>query len=1131
MSVTNKASLNYFSILFLFTCLNLSAQSVSKPAASAFLPNACGITVNAGPDITICAGQAKNLNGSVVGSTNYSWEPIDGLSNPNILNPSANPMSTTTYTLTARATSNNLITNGGFETGSIAPATSQYTAFTNVNTFITSTGGYMIMSVPQIAMAFGCNPSIGAFALVVTPTGSGQNIWCQTIPVNPNTDYKIDYKVFGIPYIFGSPPSIGIKANGSLIGVVDAISGLCQQADGNFIWNSGAATSCTFCLANYGGQGPGSMCAIDDIIIRECCEEKDEVTVEVYELVAEAAPVEDIDCLNRPVTIDASGSSQGPGISYQWSTRNGHIVRGERTLMLVVDTPGIYTLKITGLYGCEKELMVQVNGSVTPPDITIKKTDIDCKNPLGSLEGSSKSSSPRFEWNGPNGFFSTRSILNNLKEPGEYTLKVTDAFGCESTARVELLDNRSLLEAEILGDSISCGKDTALLKANSIARKPIYNWRGPGGIKKDSSDQLVTRDSGWYFLTTTDSLGCSETDSFYVKNLAGSLPLSIAADTLTCSRLEVILQLTTDTSAFVSWTGPNGFTSMQKQPKVSEPGWYYIVVSTPSGCRAVDSIQVFQSSDLPDISLSGKDTISCYQPSVLLSGGSSSAGARWEWITPNGTFQDSVQLHASDSGLYTLIVTGMNGCKVSRSISVIKDIDPPGIIIQNDTLSCIKNQLALNATVTNSRSYQWSGPNGFTSTFVAPLITQPGNYTLTVTGLNGCQSSATLLIVEDKVPPALQLQADTINCLNPSITPLVQSDSTAIAYRWSGPNGFSSSMQTPLLNQGGNYQLRVTGKNGCESTGFLQVIVDLTKPSANLESDTIQCKGIAEIRALNISPGAAINWMGPNGFSSSSATAVISISGYYVLQLTGTNGCIFIDSIFAFQKDQLPDIFAFDDTLSCKATRLFINAGSNTPNVIFQWTGPNGFMSDIARPEVTDSGSYTLRVIDANGCEAVRQIHIAKRTELPILQILPSNNQISCLDSLVTLLAQSNPKTGTLVWSGPNGFSSGLDSIQIREPGTYILQFTSEFGCTSSDTVTIADFRSLPTVTVADDSINCIRTNVTLSLNTNDTGLNFLWSGPNNFSSTEQKPRINNGGTYSVTVSNAFGCTITRSIR
>ena len=64
------------------------------------------ITANGGGDATTCedAGTGVQLNGSSSGGVapvTYSWSPTDGLSDPNIANPTANPTATTTYTLTA----------------------------------------------------------------------------------------------------------------------------------------------------------------------------------------------------------------------------------------------------------------------------------------------------------------------------------------------------------------------------------------------------------------------------------------------------------------------------------------------------------------------------------------------------------------------------------------------------------------------------------------------------------------------------------------------------------------------------------------------------------------------------------------------------------------------------------------------------------------------------------------------------------------------------------------------------------------------------------------------------------------------------------------------------------------------
>jgi gliding motility-associated-like protein len=56
--------------------------------------------VNAGSDVTIAAGQSVVLSGSTT-EMDYFWSPPTGLTNPNILDPTAAPAQTTTYFLTA----------------------------------------------------------------------------------------------------------------------------------------------------------------------------------------------------------------------------------------------------------------------------------------------------------------------------------------------------------------------------------------------------------------------------------------------------------------------------------------------------------------------------------------------------------------------------------------------------------------------------------------------------------------------------------------------------------------------------------------------------------------------------------------------------------------------------------------------------------------------------------------------------------------------------------------------------------------------------------------------------------------------------------------------------------------------
>jgi len=1142
INIKNKLkNTSLLKLLFFFFCsfiLGFNSQAQLKhspiflPGVSSILalPNGCNITVNAGPDITICTGVGKTLNGMVNGGfSSYIWEPPDGLSNPDVLNPMANPMSTTTYTLTARGMSPNKFLNGGFESGTIAPSTSSYTMHTNPNTLVMGTGGYMVMSVPQIAAAFGCNPNIGAFAMVISPTAAGTNILCQTIATTPNTDYKISYKVFGIPYILGSPPVIRLRINGVDIGSVPAESGLCVEAEGNFTWNSGASSSANFCFDNTGGTGGFSICALDEISVIECCEETDEVTVTVYDLVADISMPDEISCDNRPMTLDASGSSTGPNITYLWTTTNGKIVSGDKTLRPVIDAPGTYKLKVIGEFGCEQEISVTVSGNVTPPNLTVLKTNIDCKNPLGSIEARSTNPNVNFEWTGPNGYTSSKAVDRNIREPGEYEVTATDDYGCKSTMKVIVDDNRTDVDLLIKGDTIRCGQDSVILKGESVSSRPEFEWTLPGGAKVRSSD-IAAKDTGWYKLLVRDSLGCFAIDSFYVFNYKSSVPISLISDTLNCDKPTLIIRYTTDTSGTVLWTGPNGFNSNAKLVMVSDSGWYYISLTTKDGCVGLDSVYIAADLAEPDVMIAPTDTLDCNLTSVNLIGSSSRLDAGFEWTGPTGILGNTATIQVNQGGVYTLIAKLPNGCLASSSISIVQDIDTPSVRLFTDTLNCIKDKIILNVNSDSTLSYDWKGPGGFSSNSAFPEINLPGEYTVVVIGKNGCPRAGSVIISENKEIPYLALQNDTLTCDKTILRPIVNTDLDIVNFNWTGPGGFMSNVIDPAIFIPGLYLLRVTKSNGCEATEAILISEDKILPTAVLSADTITCKTTAEIKVISIDPDVNFNWFGPGGFSSDQLQTPITIGGWYYLQMRGKNGCMNTDSVFVFQKDILPDIFTRDDTLNCAKLSLSLQGGSGTQGVRFEWTGPGGFTSTDPNPVVTDSGIYTLRVIDPNGCEASKNLYISKLGEQPKFQLLQLDS-LTCVKNNARIFIQGLSSNDQIQLNGPSGVTIVQDTAIVVQEGFYVFTVTNEYGCVTKDSIFIRDLRSLPDAIVRDDTITCARRSIVLPLNSILQNLNFNWSGPNGFTSTEKNPTINQAGDYTVTITNAANCQLIRTLR
>ncbi len=119
----------------------------------------------------------------------------------------------------------------------------------------------------------------------------------------------------------------------------------------------------------------------------------------------------------------------------------------------------------------------------------------------------------------------------------------------------------------------------------------------------------------------------------------------------------------------------------------------------------------------------------------------------------------------------------------------------------------------------------------------------------------------------------------------------------------------------------------------------------------------------------------------------------------------------------------------------------------------------------------------------------------------------------------------------TYVWSGPNGFISGISnpsipSLTLADGGTYIVTVTDAAACSSTSSVTFA-VSPAPVVNVSSNTPVCVGNNISL---TSSGGVSYIWSGPNGFNDVAQNPTVNpttlaSAGAYTVTVTDAFGCT------
>jgi len=143
--------------------------------------------------------------------------------------------------------------------------------------------------------------------------------------------------------------------------------------------------------------------------------------------------------------------------------------------------------------------------------------------------------------------------------------------------------------------------------------------------------------------------------------------------------------------------------------------------------------------------------------------------------------------------------------------------------------------------------------------------------------------------------------------------------------------------------------------------------------------------------------------------------------------------------------------------------------------------------------------------------------------------IISSTTSPSCAgysDASINLVVAGTTGQVTYSWSGPGGFTSSNQNINLIASGLYYIDITDDAGCFISDTLEIQDppsYTVVPTV----DSVSCIGSNdgsISIVVTPNTANLTYNWLGPNGFSSTNQNINFLYEGTYDLIITDASGC-------
>ncbi|MFM2134954.1 MAG: hypothetical protein RL021_354, partial [Bacteroidota bacterium] len=662
------------------------------------------------------------------------------------------------------------------------------------------------------------------------------------------------------------------------------------------------------------------------------------------------------------------------------------------------------------------------------------------------------------------------------------------------------------VQADISGTLSYCAGNSTVLSANTAS---AYSWI-PGGATTQS---ITVTAPGTYRLTTTDVNGCITSDSVTVTEFANPT-LSASSNSPVCEGAALMLTSTASGSGLAySWSGPVSYTSSSPSPTIlsastAASGTYSVSVTDANGCTASASTAVSVLGP-PSVSISSAKLLNCNQPTVTATAaavpysGQTITGYLWS----TGATTQSITISAA--GIYTVTVTQSGACSATDTLEVLSDFSVPTLTASSsDIITCsqMTSTVSVSAVASGTNTitdYLWS--NGQTTSSFTAISS--GTYSVTVTQSNGCTASVSVTVNADlSVPSVTAASSNPITCSQASTT--VSASSTASGsntitdYSWS--NGQTTSSFS--TSTAGTYTVTVTQSNGCTSSASVTVVSDGNVPSVTAaSSNTITCNQPTTTVSSTATPSGTNTitaYLWSNGQTTSSFAT--STAGTYTVTVTQSNGCTATASVTVTAASTLT-ASASSGSIACfgGSTTVTVTAsGGTTP-----YTGTGSF--------TRTAGTYTFTVTDANGCTATTSVTVTEPTQVTASA---SAGSIACFGGSTTVTVSASG--GTTPYAGTGSFT--------RTAGTYNFTVTDANGCTATTSVTVIQPSQITLAFTKTDVTTYGGNNgsATVTASGGTPGYSYLWS---NGATTATTTGLI-AGTYTVTVTDANGCTRTGSV-
>ncbi len=852
--------------------------------------------------------------------------------------------------------------------------------------------------------------------------------------------------------------------------------------------------------------------------------------------------------------IDLAVSGGQSPLEYQWVGPNGFTSSSQDLINLEA---GTYVVLVTDRDGCTASLATtladisSLNIALNSPEY-IGGNNISCfQGTNGQINSLITGGTPPyfFSWDDPMG--QTSQNATNLTA-GIYTLTITDSNGCNSEASITLSQPQAV--SGVLQDriNVACtGQATGSATVTGTGGNTGYNYFW-NTAPPQSGTTAAGLEAGTYNLTITDLNGCTGTVAVDIEEPEEALSGSLEITNPLCNEDNTGSAAATIVGGTLPYTYLWSFDPSVNDASVSNlaAGTYSLSVTDVSGCEINFAFNISQP-DLLVPNILNQTTISCNglaDGSAIANAAGGIAPYSFSWNTDPITTGPAVDNLAA--GTYTVSVTDANGCTASANVVITQPE-----IFSLDLASALEPLCAdsTNGAITVSPSGGTS-PYSYSWNTVPPTIGETieniaaGTYTVSAIDASGCQATLDIML---NAPSPITITVSSIQNIlcngaeTGSATMIAEGGTPNYQYSWNDANNQTAEMADEL--SAGTYSVSVTDANGCAASRNITISEPNTPLAVSLVGSINNlCFGENTGSITAIATGGSgsysYSWNDPN--LQSSATASNLPAGIYTLTVSDNNGCdvpatltvTVTEPAAPLILELIPSLFEGDVNLVCNgdstATIDLSTSGGTAPYDV-QWNLPGLATSSDQDLTGLPAGTYMVTVTDANGCQSSEEQIISAAAPISVTAIATPSICFGLASGSIEASIAGGVSPYSASWSGPNGFSSSLLSLENLEGGVYILTVTDAIGCSFAQAITVTQPDDL---IITLDSVSEFGGFNTTCYNSSDGAIfispsggnppyTFQWntSGNPNFSNQEDVSNLS-AGLYEAVLFDGDGC-------